>query len=189
MSVEEKMRLAPKNNGDDSKRNVFRIFELVLFVICVVFILLLFIKPEIFVKSKESVEESAMENIRVSTEADQSGSITQNQAMTYFMGYDYQMVTGDGTIPLGNDAQNADDNIYLEYTIKDVNDNELYKSDLIAPGMELAWKPSSYLPYGEHELIFHEQPYKIIDVDKEITKENLEPLYYIDQNVTVMIVQ
>lgn len=132
---------------------------------------------------------SPMDNIKVSTDATESGTAVKNQAMTYFLGYDDQFVKEGNTITLGNDLSNAEDNIYMQYTIIDDTGVELYVSDLIAPGMEVAWCPSNYFVTGEHEVTFHEQPYKIIDADKEINEENLKPLYYIDQNILLTIIE
>lgn len=137
--------------------------------------------------SESKKDDTFTHNIQISTETEDVGTIHDNTAMTYFMGYDIQRLHEGDPIPLSNELNNADDNIYMQYTITDEAGNELYTSDLIAPGQQYLWVASDYLPVGEHELVFNEQPFKVKDVSKDISESNLEALYYIDQNVTVII--
>lgn len=132
-------------------------------------------------------DDTFTHNIQVSTETEDVGTIHDNTAMTYFMGYDVQRLNEGDPIPLSNELNNAEDNIYMQYTITNEAGEELYKSDLIAPGQQYLWVASDYLPLGEHKLVFNEQPFKVKDVSKEISKSNLEALYYINQSVTVII--
>lgn len=155
-------------------------------VACIVALIVIFAKPELFFGKEK---EESISNIKVSTETVDSGQVKNNQAMTYFMGYNDMVISKNGYVPLGNEEINGEDNIYMEYTIYDSKNEEIYKSDLIAPGTELQWKAGDYLVAGEHDLIFHTQPYKIIDVEKDIEYSNLKPLYYIDQNVSLIIME
>ena len=188
--VEEDGAKVENKKQDPSKKKPWKvvsvILQVLLVVLCVSFFVLLKVKPELFVKQNSN---PAMDNIKVSTDMVESGQIAQNQAMTYFMGYDDQSVSTEGTIPLGNEGKNAEDNIYMQFTILGDDGKEIYQSDLIAPGMEIQWKPSDYLDVGTHLIVFHEQPYKIIDTDKELDESNLQALYYIDQNVTLTITE
>lgn len=137
--------------------------------------------------SDSNKDDTFTHNIQVSTETEDVGTIHDNTAMTYFMGYDVQHLNEGDPIPLSNELNNAEDNIYMQYTITNEAGEELYKSDLIAPGQQYLWVASDYLPLGEHKLVFNEQPFKVIDVSKDISESNLEALYYIDQSVTVII--
>lgn len=181
--------LEKENSKSSQSKKLVRVC-ITAIIIAVVSVIMAVLFAFYVVSSNEATEIiSPMDNIKVSTDATEAGTTVKNQAMTYFLGYDDQFIKEGNTITLGNDLSNAEDNIYMQYTILDNTGNELYVSDLIAPGMEIAWCPSNYFVTGEHEVVFHEQPYKIIDADKEINEENLKPLYYIDQNILLTIIE
>lgn len=161
-------------------------------VVIIVLILLLlliamFVIRTSMVKKTLQGDSDIPSNIKVSTEAVEKSTVKNEQPMTYFVGYDDQYVTKDEAIELGNDSSNTADAIYIEFTIIDENGKEIYKSDLVEPGKVITWTPGDYLDVGAHDLVFHEQPYKIIDATKEINSDNLQALYYLDQNVSVTI--
>lgn len=184
--------IEPKENPSKKKicKKVLAILQILLVIVCIFFLITLITKPEVFLPNILPKNSSSIpSNLKISTDALESGQAKDNQAMTYFIGYDDQYVSKSESISLGNDISNKEDNLYIEFTILDENGQEIYKSDLIAPGMEIQWVPGEYLEIGTYNLIFHEQPYKILNENKELNESNLQALYYINQNVSVTITE
>ena len=127
-------------------------------------------------------------NITVSTETVDAGAVSGPAPVTYAVGYDTQNLSTGDTIMLHNFGDSSDnpEDLYMEYSIYDGN-KLIYQSELIEYNKDLPWVVSDYLEPGEYELTFHEQPYKLIDASKGVTRDNLKALYYIDNIVTVIL--
>ena len=105
--------------------------------------------------------------------------------MIYFSGFDDITVELGSSIMLPCDTGNKDGSIYMNYTVLDEKGKSLFDSGLIEPGKAVEWFPS--LTVGEYDITFHEQPYQLIDKEKDPTEDNLAPLYYVDQTIHLII--
>lgn len=71
----------------------------------------------------------------------------------------YYEVDSKTYINLGNEKDN-NGTIYLEYVVRDSDEIEIYRSELIKVGEAIPWNPSEYLPEGENEIILMTNAYK-----------------------------
>lgn len=167
---------------ENQKKNYFNFIILgtVISMLLIIIILLL-----VLCNKKTEVKESS--NIVLNAEQDSNKKVESSQDMVYFTGFDNLVVNQDEVIILGCDNGNRKANIAMSYQIYDSDNNLIYDSNLILPGKEIPWVPSDYLEKGEHDIVFHEQPYQIIDLNKEIDETNVKKLYFVDQKIKITI--
>ena len=132
-------------------------------------------------------EVSDMSNMHLSTEATPEDSKNSEDKMTYFTGYDSIYAAQGSPVYLKNESDNAESRIYMEYEIYDEEDNFIYKSGLIEAGKQTEWDATQYFLPGTYSLRFHQQPYRMEDESSGLARENMTPLYFVDQNVTVTV--
>lgn len=161
----------------------FVCFGIIVTILLIVIACLIYRKPKQIVTSdqfKENIELDGTQTAKTET--------SSSQDFIYFTGFDNVFITSGETITLPCDAANKDGNIYMSYQI--LKDGEIvYETGLIESGNHVVFPVSEILGIGEHTIILHEQPYQLIDPSKEISVENMTKLYFVDQTITVTVVE
>ena len=92
------------------------------------------------------------------------GDVIGNESpMFTATGYMDREVSGNEVYALVNDVDNADTGIYVMYIVS-VGDEEIFRSGLVEPGMQVNWVPGEALSIGDYEVKIREVPY-IYDED------------------------
>lgn len=161
---------------NQSKKNW--VLVLALIVVCVLCGILAF-----ELTSKKNTNQ--IQNVSLNTEAVSIENAETKQDMIYFSGFDDITIDLGTSVMLPCDTSNKEGSIYMSYTVLDEKGKSLYESGLIEPGKAVEWFPS--LTVGEYDITFHEQPYQLIDKEKDPAEDNLTPLYYVDQTIHLII--
>lgn len=163
---------------NQNRKNWIFALILVLIIVCVLCGILMF---ELIATKKIN----PIQNVSLNTEAVAIEDAETEQDMIYFSGFDDITIELGSSIMLPCDTGNKDGSIYMNYTVLDEKGKSLFDSGLIEPGKAVEWFPS--LTVGEYDITFHEQPYQLIDKEKDPAEDNLAPLYYVDQTIHLII--
>lgn len=171
-----------EKENKNSRRVGFIIAEVVILLLMAVCVFLMCQRP------KEVVVTSEGNNIGLDTTQTDEVEVEADQDFIYFTGFDDISVEAGGTMDLPCNESNADGDIYMTYQI--LEDGEVvYETGLIEAGNHVEFNVAEVLGAGEHEITLHEQPYQVTDSEKELSTENMEKLYFVDQTITVTVAE
>lgn len=173
--------------NEKEKKNKVEMSKLTMGIVIVICLAILGISLVCFLKSTKGPVNEKSANISLNTEQDAGVEENVSQDKIYFSGFDNITADQGQKISLGCESRNSEANIVMSYQIYDENENLIYDTGLLLPGNQIRWIPSDYFDVGEHNIVFHEQPYQVIDAEQEIQEDNLKKLYYIDQNIKLVV--
>lgn len=132
---------------------------------CVILIILLFSGLNSCKNGKTGTEGSVKIDNRASVIKGSTSDYTDllKDREVYFSGIEDTTINKATIVYLNNDENN--DDIYLQYTVKDKDTEEvLFETDLIPSGQFVEWVPGdSGLHEGKNNILFIETPYIQID--------------------------